>query len=656
MQVAANPALNESHAERRVAALCGAGAMALGLAGLVGWVLGSTFLTQVVAGYKAIAPSVAFSFILLGLALWRTFAGSAGRRERVVSAAVVGVISLFGLLEVIGFLAGIDLNLEDTLTGYIARLSAIPFETMSPVAGALLFLVGADMLVLALKTLTDRSLWKLGDTAGVLGLAAAIIAAIFSLGYAYGAPLLYGGRGLPIALTSSLGSLLLAVGTMAAAGWDQWPLRAVAGDSTRARLLRAFVPLTVIVALAISVADHWLAALGSLHHILTASLLTVALTAVAGLLASRVARSIGETIDQAQLAQERAEQALAHEAHLLQTLAENTDAHLVYLDRDFNFIWVNSAYARACRRAKEEFVGHNHFEFYPDAENEAIFRQVRDTGEPARYIEKPFEFPDMPERGVTYWDWTLTPLKNARGEVENLIFSLADVTEKVRTREQLLETERLRAQMAETVAREINHRMKNNLMLVSGVLDLQLNAKPIARDAAEALRQARDRIFALSTVHEQLSAHQSGQVDLSDVLRRISEMAAGALATEEVAVSVNAPSLLVSSRLASTLAVVCNELITNALKYGAPGPDGKRQVAVALSRQDGALRLRVWSSGNPVPTDFDPGQQKGLGLYLCRELVSGELRGSFSIRSDDGGTASEILVDQRSLEGEVGAA
>jgi PAS domain S-box-containing protein len=768
-------------AERRTVAVCSIAALLLGIAALAGWALGIPVLISIVPGYKAIAPSVAVCLIVLGLILPRLAAGRVARRERLLLAVLTGLIALFGLLEVLGFSVAVDLNLEDALTRHLARLSSIPFETMSPIAGALLFLIGAAMLALAMGPLVDRDRPGPGNAAGVLGSVAAIVALICGLGYAYGVPVLYGSRAIPISVIGVLGGLLLSVGTVAAAGRDHWPLRALAGDSTRARLLRAFVPLTILAALTISIAEQRLVAMEGLNHVLMAAMLAVFFALSAGMLASRVAHTIGEAIDQARLAQRQAQeqlresrdnlnraQAVAHtgswrlnvqrnellwsdETHrifgipkdapmtyetflaavhpddreyvdgkwtaalhgedydiehriilgdrvkwvreraglefdegglllggfgtvqditerkqaeaererlvqelqrqtaLLEAIVENTDAHLVYLDRNFNFIWVNSAYARACRRSREEFIGHNHFEFYPHEENEAIFRRVRETGEPARYIEKPFEFPDMPERGVTYWDWTLTPLKNAQSEVASFIFSLADVTDRVRAREQLLEAERARTQMAEMVALEINHRMKNNLMLVSGILELQLSALAPASDAARALQQAKARISALSTVHEQMYEQRSGRVELSDVLRRIGEVAVAALAVADVELSVSGDSVHIPSRAATTFAVVSNELLTNALKHGAPGPDGRRRVRVILSHQNGELRLSVWNSGNPIPPGFDLASQRGLGLHLCRELAAGELRGAFTMWPQDGGTMSEIVVDEQGL-------
>ncbi len=100
----------------------------------------------------------------------------------------------------------------------------------------------------------------------------------------------------------------------------------------------------------------------------------------------------------------------------------------VYLDPDFNFLSVNRAYADTCKMQPEEMIGRNHFEFYPHEENEAIFRKVRDTGEPVFLKDKPFTFPDQPERGVTYWDWSLSPVKDDSGKVAGLVFTLRETT------------------------------------------------------------------------------------------------------------------------------------------------------------------------------------------------------------------------------------
>ena len=107
----------------------------------------------------------------------------------------------------------------------------------------------------------------------------------------------------------------------------------------------------------------------------------------------------------------------------------------MFLDRNFNFIRINEAYALACQRDVHEFHGRNYFELYPDQELRKIFEQVVATREIYQASARPFMFPDHPEWGVTYWDLTLTPLINEADEVESLVYALKDVTERIRSEE-----------------------------------------------------------------------------------------------------------------------------------------------------------------------------------------------------------------------------
>ncbi|HYE37256.1 PAS domain S-box protein [Methylocaldum sp.] len=138
---------------------------------------------------------------------------------------------------------------------------------------------------------------------------------------------------------------------------------------------------------------------------------------------------------------QQAEEALQQAHRLLDGVVNNTHLLMVCLDADFNFIWVNRAYAQACGHEPEFFLGKNHFVLYPYADNEAIFRRVVDTGSPCFFEAKPFEFKDQPERGITYWDWGLIPIKDDAGKVERLVFTLLDVTARVRAEQSRHESE-----------------------------------------------------------------------------------------------------------------------------------------------------------------------------------------------------------------------
>jgi PAS domain S-box-containing protein len=356
---------------------------------------------------------------------------------------------------------------------------------------------------------------------------------------------------------------------------------------------------------------------------------------------------VGQAIARVRLAE-----ASARDARLLETIVENTGAHLVYLDAEMRFVRANSAYLKGCGHTWEELAGRNHFDLFPNSENQAIFERVRDTGEPVEFREKPFEFVDQPERGVTYWDWTLTPMRDEAGAVQGLVLSLTDVTEQVRTRDRMLAAERERVRLAETLAAEVSHRVKNDLALVVGLLQTQLDSRPHGEHAAVMVREAISRICTIAAVQDQLSGEQMAEVELCAVLRRIAEINCETLSGGKVETEVRGEPLFYPARIATAVGVVANELVTNAIKYGAPGADGRVWIRISIALREGRLQLSVWNSGNPVPPDVDLVGQGTMGWRLVHDMTVGHYQGSFTVRPHDGGTMAEVVVDDARLRRE----
>ena len=156
----------------------------------------------------------------------------------------------------------------------------------------------------------------------------------------------------------------------------------------------------------------------------------------------------------------KADAPLMEQSRILEAFFDSTITPLVFLDRNFNFVRVNQAYAKACQRDISDFKGHNHFEFYP-SDARKIFEQVAETRVPYQAFARPLTFPDHPEWGTTYWNWTLTPILNDRGETEFLVFSLEDVTERKRAEEILQESGRqLRYLSSQLMAAQENERRR----------------------------------------------------------------------------------------------------------------------------------------------------------------------------------------------------
>jgi PAS domain S-box-containing protein len=144
---------------------------------------------------------------------------------------------------------------------------------------------------------------------------------------------------------------------------------------------------------------------------------------------------------------------LRQERDTLQAIMEATHTHMAYLDTEFNFLWVNSAYALGSGYSQEELIGRNHFALFPDPENQAIFERVKETGQSAEFHAKPLEYADQPERGITYWDWSLVPIIDKERHLQGLLLSLLEVTEHQRAKQSLERAlQRARQSQAETSA------------------------------------------------------------------------------------------------------------------------------------------------------------------------------------------------------------
>ena len=169
---------------------------------------------------------------------------------------------------------------------------------------------------------------------------------------------------------------------------------------------------------------------------------------------------------QAQIAERiKAEDGLRETTDLLETIFEHTHMLVAYLNPQFNFVRVNRAYAETDEREPSFFPGKNHFDLYPNEENEKIFCRVLETGIPYFAYAKPFEYAEHPERGISYWDWSLVPIKNQQGIVSGLVLTIVDVTARKRAEESLKASEDKLNAMLQSVTDHMSM-MDDNLTII----------------------------------------------------------------------------------------------------------------------------------------------------------------------------------------------
>ncbi len=198
------------------------------------------------------------------------------------------------------------------------------------------------------------------------------------------------------------------------------------------------------------------------------------------------------------------------------------------------------------------------------------------------------------------------------GKAYGRLWHHVDITELKQAEAALLAAERARAELAETLNRETSHRVKNNLAMIAGLLQMQM-VEARNPEVQAALRDAGAWVTAFASLHEQFQRGVGEEADLLRVLQRVAEASSDAFAFRNVTITVEGDSVLYPRRVATNLALIANELITNAIKHGGPGPDGEFRVDVTAQQTDGKLNLSVWNSGQPGAGGIRPGRAVGAG-------------------------------------------
>jgi two-component sensor histidine kinase len=180
---------------------------------------------------------------------------------------------------------------------------------------------------------------------------------------------------------------------------------------------------------------------------------------------------------------------------------------------------------------------------------------------------------------------------------------------------------------------ELNHRVRNNLTLISALLHMQ--GRDAATEVRDELEKAAARVHSIAEVHASLYHGTGGNlVDLGVYLGDLCANLARSLIHEErIAVTVEAQSIVLSVDTAVALGMVVNELVTNAVKYAYPEP-AEGVIDVRLARVEGELRLSVSDAGAGLPEDAER-RAGSLGMRLVKSLVT-QVHGRMSIGGQPG--------------------
>lgn len=324
----------------------------------------------------------------------------------------------------------------------------------------------------------------------------------------------------------------------------------------------------------------------------------------------------------------QAEEALRLSEDLFSAIFRQAIVGITEIDLTGRFLMINDRFCEIVGRPREEVLALRtqditHADDVPN--NMAMLERARATGEDYQ-LEKRYLHPD----GTVVWVHnSVSVVRDSDGRPLHLVAVVRDITEQKRVEAEMMRANQdLQSALTEreVLVKEVHHRVKNNLQVVVSLLRLQASR---LRDevGSDALRESLNRVSAMSTIHELLYRSTTmADIDFAEVLRTLTANLHDAYGHNEdrVAMIVETDPVPVSMDAAVPLALIANELISNAFKHGFPD-DAEGSVRVGLVRDGDTVVLTVSDTG---PGFVPPKRSSSLGLMLVDRLVrqvSGEL-------------------------------
>ncbi|MGZ3808379.1 MAG: histidine kinase dimerization/phosphoacceptor domain -containing protein, partial [Bacteriovorax sp.] len=195
----------------------------------------------------------------------------------------------------------------------------------------------------------------------------------------------------------------------------------------------------------------------------------------------------------------------------------------------------------------------------------------------------------------------------------------------------------------EILLKEVNHRVKNNLQIISSLFNLQAR-KIKDKETIEIFKEAQNRIYSISLIHEKLfQSNSTGRINFKDYIEGlISNMTRSyginTKAENSINLSIDVAEITVPLDVAVPLGIIINEVITNTLKYAFAKKKGSKEIRIQLSYKDNnrdVVELKIEDNGVGLPTNFDHEKMNGVGMTLIKNL-SAQIQARYKCISDNG--------------------
>ena len=321
----------------------------------------------------------------------------------------------------------------------------------------------------------------------------------------------------------------------------------------------------------------------------------------------------------------RAEEALRESEEIFRVLAE-TSPTAIFLYQGEMIIYANPATERLFGYTADEllrmrFWDWAHEDFKEIVRSSGLARQ-RGESVPCEY-ESRF----VTKNGEDRWLVVSAGLIEYKGRPAG-VASFLDITENKKVEGQL----RNSLAEKEVLLKEVHHRVKNNMQIISTLLDLQ-SETIIDEEALRAFRESQDRIRAMALVHEKLyQSADFSSIDLGEYIEKLANVLFNSYMadSERITLKVDVRHIPLEIDKAIPCGLIINELLSNALKHAFP--DGRKgEISIRFDvEEDDRITLTVADNGVGMPEGVDPAHSRTLGLQLV-SMLARQLRGEISL-------------------------
>jgi PAS domain S-box-containing protein len=334
----------------------------------------------------------------------------------------------------------------------------------------------------------------------------------------------------------------------------------------------------------------------------------------------------------------RAEQALRESESRLRTLINAMPDIVCFKDEQGRWLEANEFNLHMFQLSGVDYRGKKDSElaaysaFYRDA-----FLACEDSDElawQAGQVSRREEVIPRPDGPSLVFDVIRVPTLTADGERQGLVVVGRDVTERKHAEESL----RMAVQEKEVLLRELYHRTKNNMQVISAMLNLEA-ARSQNEELKKTLRDMDNRIHSMSLVHQKLYQSKSlSNINLKDYLSDLANLMLKSYQIDpgRISISLNAEPIPVLIDCAIPCGLITNEILSNSLKYAFPG-EYKGTITIHLSRTDsGMILLEISDNGVGIPAGVNIHDQNTLGTQIIFGIALHQLGAQVDVETSHG--------------------